>query len=241
MLCKTRGIVLHTVKYSETSIIAKIYTESSGMLSFIVRGVRKSGAKTSINLFRHLSLVQLDFDLKPGANIHYLKEIKNDFQCASIPFDILKSSVAIFINEIIYKSIHEEEPNKQLFDFLYNSVKMLDISKDNSGCFHLIFAIQLTRYLGFYPINDYSETKCFFNLREGVFQDIIPDMNYSIDAQKSFYLSQLLKQKYEDSEELKIPYRIKTELLHIIIDFYKIHLNFFKDIKSHLILSEVLK
>lgn len=240
MLCKTKGIVLHTVKYSETSIIAKIYTENYGLLSFLVKGVRKPGAKININLFRHLSLVQIDFDLKQSGNIQFIKEIKSEYQCLSIPFDINKSSVAIFINEIVYRSIHEEEPNKQLFDFLYSSIKMLDISKDTTGCFHLIFTMLLTKYLGFFPINNYSETKCYFNLRDGIFQEFIPEINYSIDAEKSYYFSKLLSQKYENSQELVIPHKIKTELLSIIIDFYKIHLSFFKDIKSHLILAEVL-
>lgn len=241
MLCKTKGIVLHTVKYSDTSIIAKIYTEGSGLLSFIVRGVRKSGAKTSINLFRHLSLVEIDFDLKAGSNIHNIKEIKCDYNWIGIPFDIKKSSVALFINELIYRSIQEEEANRQLFWFIYNSVKMLDIAKDKTGCFHLVFALQLTKHLGFFPINNYSENSCFFNLREGIFQEFIPDINYSLNQEQSFFFSKLLEQKLGESDDFLIPYNIKTLLIENIIDFYKVHLSFFKEIKSHQILSEVLK
>jgi DNA repair protein RecO (recombination protein O) len=241
MLYKTKGIVLHTVKYSESSIIAKIYTEDLGLLSFLVHGVRKSHSKTSINLFQHLSLVEIDFNFKQGANIQHIKEIKCNYHFTSIPFDIIKSSVALFINEIIYRSIHEEEPNQELFEFLHNSIKILDLSCEKTSYFHLLFAIQFTKYLGFYPINNYSENNRFFNLRDGTFQNFIPDVNYSLNAEESFCFSKLLDHKFDDPENLIIPYSIKISLIENIIDFYKIHLNFFKEIKSHQILSEILK
>jgi len=241
MLSKTKGIVLHTVKYSESSIIAKVYTEKFGLLSFLVHGVRKSHSKTSINLFQHLSLIEIDFNFKPSSNIQHIKEIRSDYLFTNIPFDITKSSVGLFINEIVYRSIHEEEANQELFDFLYNSIRILDLSSDKTGYFHLLFAIQFTKYLGFFPINNYSENNRFFNMRDGVFQSFISDVNLSLNADHSFYLSKLLEHKFDDAEELSIPYSIKISLIESIIDFYKIHLTFFKDIKSHHVLSEILK
>ncbi|MBE9480196.1 MAG: DNA repair protein RecO, partial [Bacteroidetes bacterium] len=144
MLFKTRGIVFHQIKYSESSVIAKIYTELFGIQSYLIKGVRNKKSKIKSALLQHLSIVDLVVYHKEKSNIQYIKEIRSEYQFTSIPFDIRKSSIAVFINEILYKSIHEEEANQNLFDYLLNSIKLLDMITKRFVDFHLLFTIGLT-------------------------------------------------------------------------------------------------
>ncbi|MCF8296510.1 MAG: DNA repair protein RecO [Saprospiraceae bacterium] len=240
MLYKTKGIVIHQIKYSETSVIVKIYTELFGLKSYILRGVRKNKSKIKSNILQPLTLVELDVYNKEKSDIQQLREIRNIHQFVSLPFEIHKSSIALFIAEILYKSIKEEEPNKNMFEFIFNSIIFLDTSENKILDFHLLFALQLTRYLGFHPQGKYSETNGFFDMEEGIFKSNLPRHPYFIDKPLSENFYQLIISPYENLEFLKISNESRKLLLDKIIQFYKLHLPGIKDIKSHHILAEVL-
>ncbi len=238
MLYKTRGIVFHQIKYSETSIITKIYTELFGLQTYIVKGVRKKRAKIKINIFQHLSLVDMVVYHKEKRGIQYLKEIKSCYQFTSIPFDIKKSSIILFINEILYKSIREQEANKELFDFIFNSVKILDMTKGKFSDFHLFFMMQLTKYLGFYPINNYSDEYSIFNLKQGIFQKTLTD-SYYISKEISQEFSELLKNSFNNLQYLSTFLNCRKELLEQLIKYYQFHIPEFKYTKSNRVLETV--
>src|ERR1700682_5759184 len=120
MLHKTRGIVLHTTDYAESSLIVKIYTELYGMQSYLINSVRRPKAKINSNLFQPLTLVELVVYHKHTGNLQRLKEISSNPQLVSIPYFTVKTSVAMFLNEVIYYSIREEEANSDMFRFLFN-------------------------------------------------------------------------------------------------------------------------
>ncbi|MCD4772939.1 MAG: DNA repair protein RecO [Bacteroidales bacterium] len=241
MLHKTRGIVLHQINYSETSVIAKIYTEQFGLQSYIIRGVRKAKSKIKRNLLQHLSPVDMVVYYKGKSNIQYIKEIKTDFQLQSIPFEITKSSIAIFINEILYKSIKEEEANPKLFEFIFNSVKLLDETKDKYINFHLLFVIQLTKFLGFFPRGNYSTSKTFFDMEEGIFCGNKPMHGNYIREPLSRKFFNLLKTEIAENSSVSLSQKERQEFLQRLIDYYRLHLPVFREIKSHHILREVLE
>ena len=240
MLYKTKGVVLHYTKYSETSVIVKIYTELFGIQTYLIRGVRKQKSKVKLNLLQHVSLVDMVVYHKEKSSINHIKEIQSAYQFKSIPFDIRKSSIAIFINEVLYKSIHEEEANKKMFDFIFNSIKILDLMKDNFNNFHLLFLVILTKHLGFFPKTNFSDDNSIFNLIEGVFQSFLPEHAHYIQKPHTQYLNKLLFSSYEDLSSIKIPSTYKTELLDKLIEYYQLHLPNFKDINSHKILQNIL-
>ncbi len=240
MLFKTRGIVFHQIKYSESSVIAKIYTELFGIQSYLIKGVRNKKSKIKSALLQHLSIVDLVVYHKEKSNIQYIKEIRSEYQFTSIPFDIRKSSIAVFINEILYKSIHEEEANQNLFDYLLNSIKLLDMITKRFVDFHLLFTIGLTKYLGFFPRRNFSDKKTVFNLQEGFFQNAIPNHSNYLKKPISEIFYNLLNTQIEDVDSVKISNSQRNELLNKIIEYYRLHLPAFKDIKSPDILQEVL-
>lgn len=237
---KTRGIVLKQIKYSDTSIIAKIYTESFGIQSYIVKGARKKSSRIKTGLFQSLSLIDMVVYHKEKSNIQSLKEIKSAFPFTSIPFDIKKSTIAIFITEILYKSLKEEETNPALFNFIYDAIVFLDKKKEKFADFHLLFMIKLSRYLGFAPKRNYSKQNDIFDLIEGSFVNRIPVHFHFIEEPLSKNFSDYLEIGFEDLEQNKIPSSMRKKLLECLLEYYKLHLEGFGDIKSYPILQTVL-
>lgn len=240
MIHSTRGIVFHHIKYSETSIIAKIYTELFGLQSYLIKGIRSRKSKTKSSLLQHLSLLEMEVYHKEKSKLHHIKEMKSAYQYTTIPFDIRKSSIVLFINEILYKSILEEEPNQNLFDFIYNSIQILDLSESHFSNFHLLFMVQLTKHLGFFPKGNYSHTNNIFNMQDGVFQKNLPLFTNYLAEPFSGYLNTLQTHSFKEVEMIKIAVNHRKELLQKLVDYYRLHLSGFREIKSHEVLYEVL-
>jgi DNA repair protein RecO (recombination protein O) len=239
MLYKTRGIVLHYIKYSETSVIVTIYTERFGRQAYIINGVRSKKAKIKANILQPLFLLDMEVYYKPKRDLQRVKEVQNAVVFSSLPYDIRKSTVAIFIAEIIYKAIQEQESNLELFEYLYNSVQILDLKESGLSVFHIYFLIQLSKYLGFFPNNNYSEEKCFFDLKAGAFMQIRPFHTSFLDKEHSLIFSQLMNFSADQHESLKIAYKERIELLEKIIEYYRLHNTGISEIKSMSVLKEV--
>ncbi len=239
MLYKTRGIVLHYIKYSETSVIVTIYTERFGRQSYIINGVRSKKAKIKANILQPLFLLDMEVYHKPKRDLQRVKEAQNAVVFSSLPYDIRKSALAIFIAEIIYRAIQEQEPNAELFEYMYNSVQMLDLKESGLSIFHIYFLIHLSKYLGFFPNNNYSEEKCYFDLKAGAFMQIKPFHTLFLDKEQSLIFSQLMDFSADQHASIKISYKEMTELLEKIIEYYRLHNTGISEIKSMSVLKEV--
>jgi DNA repair protein RecO (recombination protein O) len=240
MLHQTRGIAVHATKFSETSSVVKIYTELFGLQSYLVKGVRRQHAKIKPGLFQPLTLLDLVVYHKEKSSLQNLKEANYLHPYQTIPFDIRKSSIALFINELFYKSIHEEEPHPELFSFLYGTCLHLDQISDNFPLFHLVFSLQLTRYLGCMPQSNYSGTTPFLNLREGTFQPTSPEHHDFLDPAMSHLFFQLLQTPEGASAPIQIPAKTRDALLEQILFYYRIHIPGFRELRSHHVLHSVL-
>jgi DNA repair protein RecO (recombination protein O) len=238
MFHKTRGIVINNFPYNDSSSIVKIYTELLGIQSYIISGGRSKKSNVKINLFQPLTLVELVVSNNEKKGLQRIKELRVEVPFKNIPNDIIKSSMVLFINEIIYKSIEEEEANSDLFEFIRSSLLYLDLKADNCNNFHLLFLMQLSKFLGFYPQN--ALLKPYFNLKEGIFQDHPPTHPHYISGQIAKSLYSILGSTYESSSGITITNNDRRELLGKIIEYYEFHLNKAYDIKSHHILEEVI-
>lgn len=236
MLHHTRGIVLHQVRYSETSLIVKIYTELFGLQSYMIRGVRGKRSNVKAAQIQHLALLDMVVYHRENKDIQNIRELKTAFQFSTIPFDIRKSSIVIFLNEIIYNVIREQEPNPALFQYLFGALQNLDtLEKDISG-FHLRFLVQLTRYLGFFPRNNYSSRNPVFDLQEGLFTNQSLHHLLFIEEPLSRYFSALA---FEETGTIPIPIEQRNELLDYILRYYSLHVAGMKPVKSHIVLQTV--
>lgn len=242
MLIATKGIVLHHIKFSETSVIAKVYTEVYGLQSYMIKGIRTAKSKNKLSLLEHLSLIEIvAYHKNNSGGIKLVKELKSIFRFQSIPFDITKSSIALFINEILYKSLKEEEKNPTLFEFLFHAIQMLDVTSERYNNFHLIFMLQYSKHLGFFPRNNFDAQHSYFNLNEGLFQKNAPlDAEY-LPLHYSEILNKMLNVNFEQLTEIPISSIERRYLLEKLIIYYRLHLDGFGKINSHKILQEVLE
>jgi len=251
MLHSTKGIVFHSLKYSETSVIVKIYTELFGIQSYLFKGIRNVKSKIKPGLFQSMTLLDLVVYHKEKQSLQSVKEVRMAHPFKTIPFDIRKSSVALFINELVYKAIREEEPNPDLFDYLWQTCLQLDETEESVSWFHIHFALQLMQYLGIFPQNNHSSRFPMFNMREGLFQASIPNHPHYLDQENSLLFHKLLwassmQSKENDKmgtwrngENLPDP-GSRNQILETILVYYQLHLPGFRGVQSHHILHDVL-
>ena len=228
MLHKTKGIVINYIPYRETSVIAKIYTEKFGVQSYIENGVRSSKGKNRAALFQPLTLLDLVVYHSDKKGIHRLSEIKCSDPLNTIPYEVRKSSLALFINEILHKALKEHSENEALFFFLYQSIITLDDMPEGYENFHLIFLAKLSIYLGFAP---QSAAEIGLQFKELGIQipldnDINGVLDLLFDADYTFHIP--------------INKGMRNHLLDVMIMFYKIHLDEFGEMKSLPVLRAVL-
>lgn len=244
MIHKTKGIVLRTVKYGETSVIVNIYTELFGLQSYIVNGVRKASKKGpgKANLFQPAGILDLVVYHNELHNLQRLKEFKWGYLYETVLFDIRKNTVALYMIELLQKTIKQPESNADLYAFIEDAFLHLDKSSDAvTANFPLFFALHLTFFFGFRLSDTYSDQNNLLDLREGNFVSDHPAHPYFLNPQLSYLTSQLLKvrQPYE-LEQLSMNTEIRRNLLQAYEHFYALHISGFGTMRSVPVLQEIL-
>jgi DNA repair protein RecO (recombination protein O) len=236
MYHKSKGIVLQTVKYGETSAIAKIYTEQLGLLSFMVYGYRSSKSTKKAAMLQQGTLLEIDFIHQANKHIHQIKEIRRAHTYQSIPFDMRKSSVMLFLIELISRCVIENQINEEEFDFIYNQFLELDSSPEIDPFFHLHFMVSLTQYLGFFPENNASSVCKYFDVRNGLFTPTTPQTLNDFLKEESALLSDLLS----NSNNLKTYSKeVRNRFLTKFLTYYAYHIDNFKEVKSLKIFEDI--
>jgi DNA repair protein RecO (recombination protein O) len=235
MQVKTKAIVISSIKFQEKSLIVKCFTQSHGLKSYFVRDAfsgRKSNQK--IAYFQPLTILEIEAVHKNKGTLENFKEIKISTPFQSIHSDIYKSTIAMFISEILHHSIQEEEKNESLFSFLETAFLWLD-HHDEIANFHLILLLEITKYLGFYPdVSDLDMS--FFEMTEGVFSPF--HAISSLTEHETNLFRKLISLKFDNDQ--KIFHVIERQIvLKILIDYYSFHLDGFKKPKSLEVLKEV--
>ena len=241
MIEKTRGVFLHAVKYSETSLITSIYTEAYGRQSFIINGVRSKNSTVKAAIFQPLYLLDLEIYYKSNREIHRIKNAQIAFPYTTIPFDIRKSTQVLFLSEVLYKCLREEEPNIELFDFIYHSLTLLDLTEAGISNFHLWFLFKLTRFLGFSPSRENAEISNFFDLQSARFVSHEPLHDQFTDKQLTVLFTRLFNIDSSSIENLDYTQHERRWVLEKLLEFYHIHLGNLGEFKSLEVLKEVLK
>lgn len=238
MYHKTKGIVLHTIKYSETSVISKIYTEKLGLVSYIIMGVRSTRSASKAALLQPLTLLEMEVSHRENKQLQYIKEFRRDYVYRSIPFDTLKSAIAIFLLELISRSVREQEQNSEMFEFIYESLCVLDQSENLNPDFHLLFLVHFTRHLGFVPHGNFSEKSPYFEMSEGMFIAKQSELNV-MDKDESRLLNELISANPFSPAPLKITRQERKQMMNNLIRYYQLHMENFS-LRSPEILEEIL-
>lgn len=235
MLVKTRAIVISSLKYQEKSLIVKCFTLSDGLKTYFIRDAfsnRKSNQK--IAYFQPLTILEIEAVHKNRGTLENFKEIKIAQPFHSIHSNIFKSTIVIFISEILNHAIYEEEKNENLFTFLETALIWLDNHSEIAN-FHLILMLQITKYLGFYPDVSAVEQK-YFEMNEGLFSPF--QAISSLTEHETNIFKILINLKF-DNQQKTFHVVERQILLKILIDYYSIHLAGFRKPKSLEVLKEV--
>jgi len=240
MLIKTRGIIFRAVKYSETSFITDIYTEEKGLRSYIISGVRKKNARTSPSLLQLMTLVDMVAYHREEKSMSRIKEIKSARVYQSIPFDVTKGAIGLFMIEVARKSIIESEENRPLFEFFFEVFSFLDQTESPAGNIHLIYLLQLSLFLGFFPGGICDADTPYFDLQEGTFVPQQPGHTWFLNEEESQLLHQLIQLDFANCHTLKISREARQNILRQLLLFYRMHIENFPTINAHQILETIL-
>lgn len=239
MLQKTRGIVFKTTHYAESSVIVQVFTEKLGLQSYLINGVKKPKAKISLNMLQHLHLLDMVVYHKSNSTIQRVSELRQSPVFQQIPYDIVRSSLAIFLNEVIYKSLKQQDKDEILFDFLFHAIELLDRMEKGLTNYHLYFLMRLTRFLGFFPDEHSFREDAYFDLKNAEFTSFVPPHTFVIGPDLTGLWNLLLKSSFEELDQLQVSSNERKLLLEHLLDYYRLHVENFGEIKSQAVLTEL--
>jgi DNA repair protein RecO (recombination protein O) len=240
MLYSTKGIIFHTVPYSDSRIIAKIYTQDFGLLSFIVSVGRTKSGKIKTPLLQALTQVDLRIEKKEKSHLHTLRDITLGIPYTHLHADIVKTTIALFVAEVLYKTVREEERNDSLYTFLSSSLLALDIAHDGAANFHLVFMMHLARFLGFYPLENDAGPKSVFDLTNGTFVGNSPGHFNFLDTVESRLFEEVFHTDFEHMHELRLNGERRRIALNAIIRYYELHVAGMQKLVGQEILAGVI-
>ena len=244
MLNKTKAIVLKTVRYGETSLIATMYTELFGIQSFMINGVRSNArsAAGKASLLQPAAILDLVMYHNDKKNLQRIKEFRWSFLYQDLFYNVIKNSIALFMVELLQKTLKEPEVNTELFYFIEDAFLHLDASNDTvMANYPLFFSLHLTSFYGFRFSDTWSESRTILDLQEGEFVSEIPQHPYFIDGNLSFITSQLLKvQLPAELNEIRLNKETRRALLQAYQSFYALHIADFGTMKTIPVLQEVI-
>ena len=243
MTHKTKGIVLRSIKYGETSLVVTLFTELFGIQTYMVNGVRtakRSSAKA--NHFQTAAILDLIVYHSENKSMQRIKEFSWAVLYTTLLSDVIKNSIASFMAELLQKCLKQPESNTDLFNFCSASFLQLDLAnKIVSANFALFFTLHLTHFFGFRMNDNFSNDHFILDLQEGNFIDHQPIHPNFIDGGNAELTAQLLKVMQPcELEEFKLNQEIRRKLLLRYLEYYALHVHDFGQMKTLMVLHEVL-
>ena len=233
----TPALVISSLKYGEADLIVKCYTRQAGLKSYLLRGVLKSKkGKIKKALFLPLSLLELEANHKDTRNLEYIKEARLLVPYQELHTDVVKQALVMFLAEILQYSIQEEEPNAPLFDYLAESFVWLDGAEAYAN-FHIVFLLELSRFLGFYPDTTDMNPPCF-HLLEGRFTEPLIDPLCNCEDVASVFKG-YFGIDFDASTGVKVPKSDRLEVLNLLLRYYQLHLQNYKSPQSLAVLNQL--
>lgn len=239
MLQKTTGIVLRTIKYSDTSVIVDLFTGQQGRVSYLVKLPRTRKNPLRSVFFQPLSLLEYESDFRPRVNLQRMADVRLLHVFRSLPYDPYKSAIALFLAEFLSHALHEEMENAPLFAYLCHSVQWLDGCERMAANFHLVFLMRLSRFLGLYPNLDGYRAGDYFDLRAACFADRQPLHADFVRPDEAARLGKLMRMNYETMHLFEMSRSERNRCVEIILSYYRLHMPGFPELKSLDVLREL--
>jgi DNA repair protein RecO (recombination protein O) len=239
MLEKTRGIILHQIKYTDSGIVAQMYTRKFGRQSFLIRGMRNKKSGRHSILFQPMFILDLEINYRETREMNVLREFSVAYSPYNIYADVRKSTVAIFLGEVLTAVLREEISHEELFDYIENSIIYFDRSNESFANFHIAFLAGLSSYLGFEPGIRHEAGDHFFDMINGVFVPDPPAHGNYASEQISDILARVFTASYDSLGSISLTGSQRNEVLDTLVQYYSFHLSGLRKINSLEILKEV--
>lgn len=220
MMVKTRGVVLHTIRYSDKSLIAEVFTEQYGALSFLVRVANQRKSVMKNVLLSPLTLLEIDFDYRERVRLQRLTEVRVAEPYTSLPYHPLKQTIALFLGEFLFHALRDEGPNAPLYAFLHHSLLWLDAASQGFVNFPVALLLRLSRFLGIWPTEEEARTM--------------------VRPEDVVYVPLLLRMDFSNMHLYRFTREQKTRLMDVLNTYYRRHVADFPELRSMAILREVL-
>jgi DNA repair protein RecO (recombination protein O) len=237
MLNKSKVIVLSKLKYRDNDLIVKCFTRHRGVVSYLLRGVlntKKGSSKAAY--YQLLSQLEIEENYRQTQSLQYIKDVRLDYNYTTLHTNLFKGSIVMFLSEVLSSVLREEEENQPLYHYLETTLRWLD-TKDEFSNFHLLFLLNLTKHLGFYP--DISDTnQMYFNLNNGLFESKKQDV-YSISGENLTILKQLLGTNFDALDGIKLSSKQRQSFLAMLLLYFELHLGSFRKPKSLKIFNQI--
>lgn len=236
---KARGVVLHTVKYGDSSLVVYLLTDLLGRQNYLVQGVRSVRGKGNKGaFFQPMFLVEFEGLEPPRGQMHRMKEVRMPVPLSSLPFDVRKSTISLFMAEVLYRLIREVEPNSSLFDFVAGAVVALDSLEEGVSNFHLWFLVRLSVFLGFYPGNEYLPGG-WFDIREGLFCPVMPQHRLMLSPEHAEILHRMMTCDVKELGDVRLARGQRSDFLNAMLTYFGYHLDSIHRVQSIPILRDV--
>lgn len=241
MTTKTRAIALHYIRYSETSIIAHVYTEQFGRLSLMVKGALRPRSKFKSILFEPFTLLDIELSQTNHSKRTLIipKEVRLAPVLHTLRQDVRKTTIALFLSELIYRSVREEQADYALFNYIFNAIQILDVLPNGIQLFHIWFGFQLADYLGFAPTQNLSISNKYFNIQTGGFEKQVPIHIEYLDENESIALANCISTNPDQLHTLNINNKIRNKLIDTLLIYFQRHHEGMGQLKSLAILKEL--
>ncbi len=239
MQYKTQGLVLYTSHYSDMFSVAHVFTRDFGRMAYLLPKSSGKKSKIKVALFFPLSVLNMEVEHLPLREIQRLKEVERAFPLYEICTDEAKMSISFFLSEFLSKVLHETHENKLLFDYLKQSVLVLEESHRGLGNFHLAFMFGLTRFLGIFPNLDNYRSGAYFDLLNGIFVQQIPSHPHYLTQAQSTYLCVFRRINYTNMHLFRMSRAERNVLIDYLLAYYRLHMYNFSPLKSLEVLREL--
>ncbi len=235
----TRALVLRTVKYGESSVVADLLTEQQGRVSFLVSLPKSARARVRRQYFMPMTLLSVSYDFRPRSSLQRVRDARIDCPYTRIPGSPDKQAIMMFLAEFLTYATRDEQRNEALFLFLRSSLLWLDAAEGRYANFHLVLMARLSRFLGFWPNLDDYRDGCYFDLREAAFsplRPLHPDFLAPADASR---VGLLMRLSYATMHIFRPSREERNRIAEMMLAYYRLHVPGMPDLRSLSVLREL--
>jgi len=236
---RSYGIVLHPLRFNDTQVIADVFTEAAGTVSFIDRLPRSGRAGIKASIWQPLSMVEIVWEHRPKLNLQRPREISLWHPWRQLPFEPAKAAMGLFLSEFLYRALRHEQENPPLFQYLVNALRWLDEAQKGYANFHIVLLLHLTRFLGFMPLAEDWHTGDFFDLQAATFVQQRPLHPNYLEPEEAALVPKFLRMDLRSMRPVGLNGERRNRILQLITDFYRLHVPDFPELRSLGILAEV--